>query len=226
MINDIPEVVILRLPLYARMLASLEGQGVEVVSSQTLGTLLQATPAQIRKDLSYFGRFGKQGRGYRVSSLLRELRQVLGLERQWSAILVGVGHLGRAVLSYDGFAPQGFHVVAAFDADPAKIGEQIEGVLIQDLRELEAVTREKRIDIGIVAVPVEHCQAVVDLLVANGIKAILNYAPYQPRVPKGVWIRDIDPVVALQSMTFHLKSMEGPRPEPPRGRLRELATSS
>ncbi|HLC29278.1 MAG TPA: redox-sensing transcriptional repressor Rex, partial [Dehalococcoidia bacterium] len=111
MINDIPEVVILRLPLYARVLASLEGQGVEVVSSQTLGTLLQATPAQIRKDLSYFGRFGKQGRGYRVSGLLRELRQILGLERQWSAVLVGVGHLGRAVLSYDGFAPQGFHVV-------------------------------------------------------------------------------------------------------------------
>ena len=226
MINDIPEVVILRLPLYARVLASLEGQGVEVVSSQTLGTLLQATPAQIRKDLSYFGRFGKQGRGYRVSGLLRELRQILGLERQWSAVLVGVGHLGRAVLSYDGFAPQGFHVVAAFDTDPAKVGTQVAGVPIQDIGELEAVTREKTIDIGIVAVPGEHCQQVVDLLVAKGIKAILNYAPYQPRVPKGVWIRDIDPVVALQSMTFHLKSLEGPRPEPPRGRRRELAASS
>ena len=226
MINDIPEVVILRLPLYARVLASLEGQGVEVVSSQTLGTLLQATPAQIRKDLSYFGRFGKQGRGYRVSGLLRELRQILGLERQWSAVLVGVGHLGRAVLSYDGFAPQGFHVVAAFDTDPAKVGTQIGGIPIQDVRELEAVTREKTIDIGIVAVPGEHCQQVVDLLVTKGIKAILNYAPYQPRVPKGVWIRDIDPVVALQSMTFHLKSLEGPRPEPPRGRRRELAASS
>ena len=226
MINDIPEVVILRLPLYARVLASLEGQGVEVVSSQTLGTLLQATPAQIRKDLSYFGRFGKQGRGYRVSSLLRELRQILGLERQWSAILVGVGHLGRAVLSYDGFAPQGFHVVAAFDTDPTKVGTQVGGVLIQDVRELEAVTREKTIDIGIVAVPAEHCQQVVDLLVTKGIKAILNYAPYQPRVPKGVWIRDIDPVVALQSMTFHLKSAEGPKPEPHRGRRRELAASN
>ncbi|HLE80802.1 MAG TPA: redox-sensing transcriptional repressor Rex [Dehalococcoidia bacterium] len=226
MINDIPEVVILRLPLYARVLASLEGQGVEVVSSQTLGTLLQATPAQIRKDLSYFGRFGKQGRGYRVSGLLRELRQILGLERQWSAVLVGVGHLGRAVLSYDGFAPQGFHVVAAFDTDPAKVGTQVAGVPIQDIGELEAVTREKTIDIGIVAVPGEHCQQVVDLLVTKGIKAILNYAPYQPRVPKGVWIRDIDPVVALQSMTFHLKSLEGPRPEPPRGRRRELAASS
>ena len=156
MINDIPEVVILRLPLYARVLASLEGQGVEVVSSQTLGTLLQATPAQIRKDLSYFWRFGKQGRGYRVSGLLRELRQILGLERQWSAVLVGVGHLGRAVLSYDGFAPQGFHVVAAFDTDPAKVGTQVAGVPIQDIGELEAVTREKTIDIGIVAVPGEH----------------------------------------------------------------------
>src|SRR3989304_1553806 len=131
MINDIPEVVILRLPLYARVLASLEGQGTEVVSSQTLGTLLQATPAQIRKDLSYFGRFGKQGRGYRVSGLLRELRQILGLERQWSAVLVGVGHLGRAVLSYDGFAPQGFHVVAAFDTDPAKGGTRKGGTPIR-----------------------------------------------------------------------------------------------
>ncbi len=208
MISDIPEVVILRLPLYARVLAGLEAQGTDVVSSQTLGNLLQSTPAQIRKDLSYFGRFGKQGRGYRVSGLLKELRNILGLERHWSVILVGVGRLGRAVLSYDGFAPQGFNMIAAFDSDKSRTGQRIGNVVVQDISQLPDVVKAHKIDIGIVAVPAEYCQDVINLLVAQGIKAILNYAPAQPRVPNGVWIRDIDPVVALQSMTYHLKSAE------------------
>src|SRR5687768_8689491 len=109
---EIPEVVILRLPLYARVLSQLENDGVEVVSSQALGELLQATPAQIRKDLSYFGRFGKQGRGYNVQHLQKELRQILGLDRTWSMALVGVGQLGSAILTYGGFQYQGFHIVA------------------------------------------------------------------------------------------------------------------
>ena len=216
MINDIPEVVILRLPLYARVLAELEAQGTEVVSSQTLGNLLQSTPAQIRKDLSYFGRFGKQGRGYRVSGLLKELRNILGLERRWSVILVGVGRLGRAILSYEGFASQGFNVVAAFDSDPSATGQRIGSTVVQPISDLPKVVDKHKIDIGIVAVPAEYCQAVVDLLVEQGIKAILNYAPVQPRVPRGVWVRDIDPVVALQSMTYHLKSAEEPAPPQPR----------
>src|SRR3990172_1707969 len=121
---EIPPVVIDRLPLYTRALASLEAQGREVISSQDLGISLGVTPAQIRKDLSYFGRFGKQGRGYNVRKLLDELHRILGLDRQWRMALVGVGKLGRAILGYEGFAPQGFPIVHAFDADPARIGER------------------------------------------------------------------------------------------------------
>lgn len=204
---QIPEVVILRLPLYARILVALEAQGVELVSSQALGNLLQATPAQIRKDLSYFGRFGKQGRGYNVSYLLGELRTVLGLDRQWTMVMVGVGHLGRAILSYGGFTPQGFRIVAAFDSDPEIVGTTVGGLTIQHVEKLEGAVLERKPDLGIVAVPSSEGQSIVDIMVKCGIRAILNYAPFQARVPKEVWVRDIDPVVALQSMTYHLKSL-------------------
>lgn len=226
MINEIPEVVILRLPLYARVLAALQSQGVDVVSSQILGSLLQATPAQIRKDLSYFGRFGKQGRGYRVTNLLQELRQILGLDKEWSVVLVGVGQLGRAILSYGGFTPQGFHIVAAFDSGPGKTGKRVGEHVIRRVEELDALASNTKIDIGIVAVPAKACQEVVDLLVKCGIKAVLNYAPIQPRVPKGVWVRDIDPVVALQSMTYHLKSLERRKPRAARAPRGALAASN
>lgn len=208
MTNPIPEVVILRLPLYSRVLAELEERGEEVVSSQTLGRLLHSTPAQIRKDLSYFGRFGKQGRGYRVGYLLRELRQIMGLEREWSVVLVGVGLLGKALLTYGGFAPQGFHVVAAFDADPTVIGTQVGQLTVQSPAELDDVVRLLQPQLAIVAVPASACQRVIDQVVQAGIKGILNYAPYQAQVPDGVWVRDIDPVVALQSMTYYLKAPE------------------
>lgn len=206
--NTIPEVVILRLPLYARVLEELQAHGEEVVSSQALGALLQATPAQIRKDLSYFGRFGKQGRGYRVSYLLQELHQIMGLEREWPVVLVGVGLLGKAILSYGGFGPQGFHIVAAFDADSQLVGTQVGDLVVSHIGELERLARRHQAQIGIVAVPAAACQDVVNLLVRAGIRGILNYAPYQAQVPNGVWVRDIDPVVALQSMTYHLKAFE------------------
>lgn len=209
MTTSIPEVVILRLPLYARVLSELAAHGEDVVSSQTLGELLHSTPAQIRKDLSYFGRFGKQGRGYRVDYLLRELKQIMGLERQWSVVLVGVGLLGKAILSYGGFAPQGFHVVAAFDSDPRLVGTQVGGLTVQPTSELEATARRLEPQLAIVAVPGHACQAVVDMVVRAGIKGILNYAPYQAQVPDGVWVRDIDPVVALQSITYYLKPNGG-----------------
>src|SRR5581483_7998298 len=174
---EIPDVVIDRLPVYARALAALERNGREVVSSQELGAQLGVTPAQIRKDLSYFGRFGKQGRGYNVRRLLEELRQILGLERQWDLALVGVGRLGRAILSYGGFYPQGFHIVEAFDSDPKSVGRKIGSLTIKDVLFLDQSLRERRVDIGIVAVPAEAAQEVIDTLVQTGVKAILNYAP-------------------------------------------------
>jgi len=152
---EIPPVVIDRLPLYARALAGLEATGREVVSSQELGHQLNVTPAQIRKDLSYFGRFGKQGRGYNVRKLLEELRGILGLNRQWRMTLVGTGRLGRAILGYEGFGPQGFRIVETFDSDPEWVGKEINGLTIKNTADLEAVLRQSPVDVGIVAVPAE-----------------------------------------------------------------------
>jgi redox-sensing transcriptional repressor len=202
---DIPEVVVERLPIYARALGQLAAQGREVVSSQDLGEQLGVTPAQIRKDLSYFGRFGKQGRGYNIRRLVDELRQILGLEREWTVVLVGVGHLGKAILSYGGFAPQGFNVVAAFDNDPSTIGQKLAGLRVQDVRDLPPTLAKQPAEIGIVAVPAAQAQGIIDLLVASGVQAILNYAPVAAHVPTGVHLRHIDPVLALQSMTFYVK---------------------
>ena len=205
---EIPEVVINRLPVYARALAELAAHGETVVSSQALGELLDVTPAQIRKDLSYFGRFGKQGRGYNVASLLNKLREILGIDRQWRLCLVGVGRLGQAIAEYGGFGPQGFEIVAAFDASPDVVGRQVGGVTIHDIEELDTFLQSARVDIGIVAVPAPAAQGVVDKLVEAGIRAILNYAPITAHVPRDVSIRHIDPVLAMQSMTFYIKRAE------------------
>ena len=205
-ISQIPEVVVLRLPLYARALAVLERENREVVSSNELAARLQVTPAQIRKDLSYFGRFGKQGSGYNVSHLLSQIRRILGLDRQWSMALVGVGRLGRALLHYSTFAAEGFKLVAVFDSDRRQIGTQIDGVVVQSMGELSSIIRERGVNICIIAVPAPRAQEVVNMVVQCGVKAILNYAPAACRVPSDVCIRDIDPICALQSMTFHLKA--------------------
>ncbi len=204
--DDVPEVVVLRLPQYVRALGDLLRRKVLVVSSQQLGAQLQMTPAQIRKDLSYFGRFGKQGRGYPVKYLLGELRRVLGLERKWNTCLVGVGRLGRAVINYPGFTPEGFNIVAAFDTAPGEVGTTIGSLVVQPIEEMEPAIRDRDIRIGIVAVPASHAQEVIDQLVGYGIKAVLNYAPLGPQVPDGVRIRNVDPILALQSMTYYLKA--------------------
>jgi len=207
---EIPPVVIDRLPLYTRALSALEAEAREVVSSQELGTRLGVTPAQIRKDLSYFGRFGKQGRGYNVRKLLDELQRILGLDRQWRMALVGVGKLGRAILGYEGFAPQGFRIVQAFDTDPRRVGEQLNNLTVKSADELEATLSANPVDVGIVAVPAEIAQSVINTLVKCGVRAILNYAPIAAQVPRGVHLKRIEPVLALQSMTYYLKNSRGP----------------
>jgi redox-sensing transcriptional repressor len=202
---DVPEVVVLRLPLYVRALSQLRDGGTDVVSSQQLGSLLQMTPAQIRKDLSYFGRFGKQGRGYNVRFLLQELREILGLDREWNACLIGVGRLGHAIINYPGFSPEGFKIVAAFDGDPKQVGTSIGGFKVGSMADLANVVAEMNISIGIVAVPASQAQEVIERLIKNNIKGILNYAPIAPQVPMNTVIRNIDPVLSLQSMTFYLR---------------------
>jgi redox-sensing transcriptional repressor len=202
---EVPEVVILRLPLYVRALTQLFAERSEVVSSQQLGSRLQMTPAQIRKDLSYFGRFGKQGRGYSVRFLLEELREILGLGGQWHTCLVGVGRLGRAIIAYPGFAPEGFRIVAAFDTDPEKAGSSVGGLQVHPMSEVSRIVDDQNISIAIVAVPATEAQSVIDLLVQNRVRGILNYAPVAPQVPVGIVMRNIDPVLSLQSMTYYLQ---------------------
>lgn len=205
---EIPEVVIRRLPIYARALAFLEEENVAVISSLDLGKRLGVTPAQIRKDLSYFGEFGKQGTGYNVQQLLQEIRRILGLDRDWLMVLVGVGKLGRAIATYEDFESQGFKLVAAFDVDPNKVGEYIGGLRIQHVGEIERVISERNVKIGIVAVPGPQGQKTIETLASCGVSAVLNYAPIAVRVPSGVKVRHIDPVVALQSLTYYLKSTD------------------
>ncbi|MBN4064570.1 redox-sensing transcriptional repressor Rex [Dehalococcoides mccartyi] len=201
----VPEVVIQRLPLYVRVLTQFSANGEEVISSEQLGTRLQMTPAQIRKDLSYFGRFGKQGRGYDIAMLENQLRSILGLDRTWNAAVIGMGRLGRAVVSYPGFAPEGFNIRAAFDANPEIVGMTISGLNVQSISNLSELVAELDIKIGIVTVPIDHAQEVIDALVEAGIKSILNYAPLSPQVPEGVIVRGIDPVLSLQSMTYYIR---------------------
>ena len=204
--TTVPEVVIQRLPQYLRALTTLHRAGQEVISSQQLGELLQVTPAQIRKDLSYFGRFGKQGRGYDIRHLLERLRHILGLERTWNVAVVGVGRLGRAIISYQGFQPEGFRVVCAFDADPRLIGEKAGGLTIHDIANIRDVLRGEAIQIAIVSVPADEAQSVIDQLVDAGILSILSYAPMSAHVPPHVHIRSVDPVLELQSMTYYLST--------------------
>ena len=206
---DIPEVVILRLPMYVRALTEIEKAGSNVVSSQDLGEFLHITPAQIRKDLSYFGRFGRQGRGYNVNYLLTELKLVLGLDRQWKTCLIGVGRLGRAIVRYPGFAPEGFDIIAAFDADPKLFAKPLgKDLAVRPMTELCQTIKASDISIAIVAVPSAHAQEVIDQLVECGIKAILNYAPIAPFAPAEVKVRNVDPTMALQSMTYYLRFSE------------------
>ncbi len=206
--TEVPEVVVARLPQYVRILSRLLEDQVDVVSSQQLGEKLQVTPAQIRKDLSYFVRFGKQGRGYSVYSLLERLRQILGLNSYWNVAVVGVGRLGRAIISYPGFTPDGFRLVAAFDANPAVLGETVGDLTVSPMEHLRDLVERQQISIAIVAVPAEETQEVVDLLTDCGVRAILNYAPITPQVQGGVRIRNIDPVISLQSMTYYLSGSD------------------
>ncbi len=202
--SAVPEVVVARLPQYVRILKELLSAGVQVANSQQLGDQLQVTPAQIRKDLSYFGRFGKQGRGYSVRHLLEELQQILGLNQHWNVVVIGLGRLGNAILSYPGFTPDGFHIVAALDSNPALIGQEVEGITVRPVEDLQKVVEAQNITIAVVAVPSRFTQEVIDDLVECGVRAILNYAPTSPQVPRDVKIRNIDPVLSLQSMTFYL----------------------
>jgi redox-sensing transcriptional repressor len=199
-----PDVVVRRLPLYARSLRYLLQEGVHSISSQELGERINVTAAQIRKDLSYFGEFGKQGIGYDVERLLSQIENILGLTHDWPVALVGVGHLGQAIARYEGFRSKGIRVVALFDSDPGKVGKEIDGLKIQHDDQIAAVVQRLNVKMAIVAVPAQRAQEVTDILVDAGVRAILSYAPMVVQVPDGVLVRYIDPVTVMHSMTYYL----------------------
>ncbi len=206
--RPVPDVVVRRLTQYYHALRYCRDRGREVVSSQAMAEMLNVTAAQIRKDLSFFGGFGKQGIGYSVDTLLEHLERILGLQRTWPMAIVGLGNLGRALLHYQGFAREGFQVVALFDSDPRKIGTKISELTVHDDAEIGQVVPALGIRIALLSIPPEKAQEVTDVLVRAGVRAILNYAPVTLRVPEGVWVRQMDPLAALQSMTYYLSSAE------------------
>jgi redox-sensing transcriptional repressor len=201
---DIPDVVIRRLPIYARTLTYLLVEGTRSISSQELGDRINVTAAQIRKDLSWFGEFGKQGIGYDVEKLLGHINRILGLTQEWPMILVGLGYLGQAIARREDFREKGLHIVALFDSDPAKIGTVINNLEVRGDQDMTSVVRQKEVKLAIVAVPASKAQEVVNELIDAGVRAILNYAPITVQVPPDVWIRHIDPVSLLHSMTYYL----------------------
>lgn len=203
--NEAPDIVVGRLPIYLRALTLMAEEGQEITSSQELSEKLGISSAQIRKDLSHFGEFGKQGTGYEIAYLRDQLKRILHVERTWPVALVGYGDLGHALANYGGFAPKGFEIVAVFDNAPHKIGQEVAGKKVRDLAELPEVVRQKNIKVAIVAVPSSGAQAVAEMLVESGIKAVLNYAPINISVPHEVQVQYIDPAAHLQHMTYYLE---------------------
>mgnify|MGYP000129379806 CR=1 FL=1 len=205
MSNRIPDIVIGRLPLYLRALTRLQQEGRDVTSSHELGRRLGISSAQIRKDLSHFGGFGKQGTGYQIEFLVDKLRQVLQVNREWNVAVIGAGDLGSAISHYGGFTERGFRISWLFDADENKVGKEIGGVKVTSINDLEKVIEENDCQIAMIAVPAEHAQAVTDRLIKAGVRSILNYAPISLNVPETVMVQYIDPVVHLQHMTYYLR---------------------
>lgn len=203
--KTVPNIVVGRLPLYLRTLQLMFQEGRRVTSSQELGERLGISAAQIRKDLSQFGEFGKQGTGYNIEYLTDQLRQILHLNKTWDVAVVGIGDVGHALARYQGFADRGFRIALLFDNDPQKIGSYVEDFVILDMATLVTKVREARILIAMMAVPVDQAQLVTNLLVESGVKSILNYAPINISVPTGVHVQYIDPVLHLQRMTFYLE---------------------
>ncbi|HDI00068.1 MAG: redox-sensing transcriptional repressor Rex [Candidatus Latescibacterota bacterium] len=197
-----PSVVPERLSRYLRALEKMKPA--DFVCSSVLARLTGVSPAQVRKDLAYFGQFGRRGKGYEVESLRRKLREILGIDRTWKVVLVGVGNLGSAILRYVCFKKGYFEICCAFDRDPAKIGREVGGIRIEDVRRIGDFIRENGVKMAIIAVPVEEAQSVADMLVKNGIEAILNFAPTVVSVPRSVMVVNVDITICLERLAFYL----------------------
>ena len=221
----VPEATIRRLSRYSRRLEEMEERGESVISSAQLAIRCAVNAAQVRKDLAYFGQFGIRGVGYYVRDLLRDIKHVLGLNREWRMAVFGIGNLGSALLSYKNFLKQNYKIAAAFDIDPSRVigrlsekfGKPVEVLHISRLKE---VTRERSIDIGVITTPASEAQTVADLIVDAGIKGILNFAPAQIIVPEGFVVKDVLFTTALDNLAYLLSTEDlrggqaGPGPKP------------
>ena len=205
----IAESTVRRLSIYLSFLEEIQAEGVATTSSDDLAKLGGTTSAQVRKDLSFFGSFGKRGLGYSVPELASALREILGLGKQWRVCIIGAGKIGAALARYAGFAERGFNVTGLYDSDPAKVGHRSGSIVIRDTKDLEKDIDTGKYDIGVITVPAENAQAIVDRLVKSGIKAILSFAPTQLSVPDDVELRTVNMAMELEGLTFALTNRAG-----------------
>lgn len=203
----LPQATIARLPVYLRSLVMMANKGEQIVSSDGLAAMAGTNAAQLRKDLSYLGEFGTRGVGYEVDQLINEISKWLGLLRDRTVVIVGVGRLGGALIGYQGFSEKGFKVVGAFDRDPTKVGTEVDGIKVRNVNELEEFTKSivGGVDIGIIATQASSAQGVANRMVNAGIKAIINFAPITIEVPDGVVLRQVDLSVELQILSYYLQ---------------------
>jgi redox-sensing transcriptional repressor len=206
--KKVSESTVARLSLYLRVLEEVLAAGETNISSGELAQGCGVTAAQVRKDLSLFGTFGKRGLGYSIPDLTIALRTILGLERRWRVALVGAGKIGAALLGYHDFQRQGFFIEAVFDSDPRKVGMRWQGHVVQDDADMEAVLAAEPVDIAILAVPADSAQAVAERVVASGVRAILNFAPVKLDVPTGVALKNVNMAAELESLSYALASAD------------------
>ncbi len=198
-----------RLSLYLRLLEEFDERGLATISSDELATLAGTSSAQVRKDLSVFGSFGKRGLGYAVPELIAKLREILGLGREWRVVIIGAGKIGSALAQYSGFRRRGFSVIAVYDNDPAKIGAMTPGVAIRDVSSLERDAAREHPDIAVLAVPADRAQETADRAVEAGITGILNFAPTRIRVPRGVAVQAVNMAAELEVLSYALAKEKG-----------------
>jgi redox-sensing transcriptional repressor len=202
--RKIAESTVRRLSLYLHLLEEFAAQGLATVSSEALASRGRTTSAQVRKDLSFFGSFGKRGLGYSVPELAGRLREILGLRRSYRVVVVGAGKIGSALAQYGGFAERGFRVTAVYDVDPAKVGLRWNGLAVRDVRQLERDLAREPLDIAIVSTPPDVAQEVADRLVRAGIRAILNFAPVQLVLPRDVAVKNVNMALELETLSYAL----------------------
>ncbi len=206
--SKIPGPTIERLALYSRPLDSLLEKGSPIISSENLAKLCGVNPAQVRKDLAYFGEFGVRGVGYDVRRLLKEIKKILATDREWTLCLVGVGNLGSALVENENFKRRGYRFVAALDSDPKKVGERLPcGLTIESLKKVRELVQTLAIQIGVITTPPSEAQRVADLLIDAGVKAVLNFAPIQVRVPEYCPVENVDITVRLEDLAYHLQNI-------------------